>query len=174
MLRIPCMRRSVAPLRGNPFNFRWALQRCANRAAGLFARQVLGTLALTSICNQWTNSIFFQRSLWTRSSFCADWLKIPRDFREKYILKNKIKKLKKEEEKKTKIDSILSRWSNLAVYVRGTHLRTHVDYTITGAQAAGPHVFAVTAIIPSPIFPPSHCNPPASRCVQIAPIKHAR
>ena len=100
MLRIPCMRRSVAPLRGNPFNFRWALQRCANRAAGLFARQVLGTLALTSICNQWTNSIFFQRSLWTRSSFCADWLKIPRDFREKYILKNKIKKLKKEEEKK--------------------------------------------------------------------------
>lgn len=43
VLQIPCMRRSVVSSRGNPFNFRWALQRCVDRAAGLFARQVLGT-----------------------------------------------------------------------------------------------------------------------------------
>lgn len=42
-------------------------------------------------------------------------------------------------------------------FTYAAHLRTHVDYAITGAQAAGPHVFAATAVTPPP--PPPHRRP---------------
>lgn len=172
------------------------------RAAGLFARQVLGTLAYTSIRNQRTNSIFSRRALRTRSSFRASWLKIPRNFRILCEIYRRINEKRKCKKKKQILHSVYASRCDRSVSVSGIRsfmnaprLRTHVD---NGRASSGSSCFHCnrhhypsipyffhprTVILPRPVcvcacvcvYVCVLCVCVCvCMCVQIAPIKHAQ
>lgn len=158
-------------VRGNPFNFRWALQRC--ESSGGLIRAASTRYVSAHVNSQSMDEFNFFPAI-SRSSFCAGWLKIPQDFRisREIYRRIEIKKIKKKE---MKTDSILSRELMRSFclngrvrhrpFTCGTSTYTRRLYDNGRASGLVP-VFSLQLPSPRrPIFPPSHCNPPASRCV---------